>query len=667
MFRRFRQIHFPVVGAVVVMVGLMWVVYASGASRLWIALAGTLFVLAASLLFALAVKTHGTHNPTSLDGQSGPFSYHARYERFVRNSATMIWEIDAEGTFTYLSPNARQLIGYRPDEVVGSMKAWDFHPRGGDSHIKRFLLDAMEEERAFTSLENPLAAKDGRIIWVLSAGMPLYNAQGLLIGYQGWDMDITRQKRSERRLQESEAKYRRLFENMQEGVSINELVYDENGNLVNYRITEANPAYERIFGVTLEEIEGKLADEAFQLEKPPFFDVHRRVAETHEPESFEWYFSALDQTFRLSVFPHRKDALATLYTDVSREKDIKETIDALSYRDKLTKLHNRRYYEESIPFVTRRGKLPLSIILCDMNALKIANDAFGHQVGDEILVETARILSSYAREQDVLARIGGDEFILLMPNTTREKAKRIMLDVKQASRKQNVQGVDLSLSFGLAVMHSVDEDFDVVYRRAESALYRYKLNEGPRVRMRMLDTIERTLETSYSFEKDHGRNTKFYALELGKALGLSDQELQKLEYAARYHDIGKVALPRDTLSRKGPLREGEWLDVVRHSEIGYRILTSIPSLADIGEYVLSHHENFDGSGYPQGLKGETIPLISRILRIVDSFDAMTSPRSYQKTHSEAEALAELKAKTGTLYDPELVDRFVETRRDEASS
>lgn len=613
----------------------------------------TAMIMAVSLLFVSAgvwLLSKRTNHPSLFS--------HLKTEGLTDLNEAVVWETDMDGMFRHLSDNVEAFFGYRPEELVGKLHVWELHPQKDASELKKATQDVLEDKKALMVDENPVVAKDGSIKWVLSAGFPVYDSQGKLQGLLGLDIDVCDKKRAEQRLSESEKKFRGLFEHMGQGLVINELIYDENGRPMNYRIVDANPAFENLFGVDLAELKHQYIDAALNLDEPPHFDIHKEVAETGKPQVKNWYFAPLGKYFYISFFSHRLGYTAAIYTDITEKKAFEETIEYLSYRDSLTGLHNRRYYEESIPFLTRSQHLPLSIIVCDLNALGIANDTFGHHVGDDVIKEASNILKSYKREQDVLARVGGDEFIMLMPDMPREDAKRVIQDAKATSKRTFVGEIEVSMSFGLAVMNTQEESFDDLYSLADARMYRYKLHDRNRVRQSILDLIETRLYERIETERDHASNVVDLSLSLAKQLSLCEHTIRQVEDAARYHDLGKIAIDPEILNRAGPITEYEWVEVKRHPEIGFRILNSIPSLADVSQFILSHHENIDGTGYPQGLKGEEIPLVARILRICDAYDAMTSERPYKHPLTRQEALDELRAHKGTAFDASLVEVFI---------
>ncbi len=295
----------------------------------------------------------------------------------------------------------------------------------------------------------------------------------------------------------------------------------------------------------------------------------------------------------------------------------------------------------------------------DLNGLKLANDAFGHAAGDALLVETAQILKSSCRSDDVVARIGGDEFGLILFGADEATALSVVRRIRNRCAKSKLQPLKPSIALGVATKSSPEENIFEVFQKAESRMYRRKLLEGSSIRSHFMHSLQQSLqEKSWETEK-HTMRLRAIVTRLAKALDLSRAVIDDLALLAALHDIGKIAIPDDILNKPGPLTEEEWTIMKRHPEIGYRIARTSPELVSIAEYILSHHERWDGKGYPRGLVGENIPLPARLLSVADAFDAMTSDRPYRKAMSAQQALAELERNAGTQFDPDVVAAFVE--------
>jgi len=299
------------------------------------------------------------------------------------------------------------------------------------------------------------------------------------------------------------------------------------------------------------------------------------------------------------------------------------------------------------------------VIMGDLNGLKLVNDAFGHQEGDKLLTQTAKILKESCRKEDVIARWGGDEFAIFLRRTSYRVAMEIIERIKLVCRQASQDPVKVSIALGAVTKEDPSQDIQEILKEAEERMYRSKLLESKYVRDSILSSLRRTL-----FEKNHESEEHTYrlqelALPIGRALGLPDGQLDDLMLLATLHDIGKIGVPQGVIIKPGNLSPEEWELIRKHPEIGYRIAKSSPELAPIAEAILAHHEWWDGRGYPRGLKGEDIPLISRILAIVDAYDVMTHAQPYKEAMSQEEALQELQKKAESQFDPKLIAMFIE--------
>lgn len=349
----------------------------------------------------------------------------------------------------------------------------------------------------------------------------------------------------------------------------------------------------------------------------------------------------------------------TMMIDISERKKAEEEIFYLSYHDQLTGLYNRRFYEEELKKCDKDTNFPLSVILGDVNGLKLINDSFGHISGDELLKKTAEVIRNGCRKEHLVARIGGDEFVIIMPKTDESEAKRVIDNINKLASKEKVESVTLSISFGYATKYNEEEKMEAILKKAENNMYRNKLSKSSNFKGTSMDSILNTFYEKNTREGLHSYRVSKICERMGSALNLSQYEIVKLKMVALLHDIGKVAVDENILNKPGKLTGNEWEQIKRHSEIGYRIINTSSDMSDMASCVLAHHERWDGNGYPKGLKEEEIPLLSRIIAIVDAYDAMTSERSYRSALSEEIAIEELKKNAGTQFDSALIDIFIE--------
>lgn len=347
-----------------------------------------------------------------------------------------------------------------------------------------------------------------------------------------------------------------------------------------------------------------------------------------------------------------------VFRDVTIQRQKQAMIEHLSFHDQLTDLFNRRFFEEEIHRLDMPRNFPLAIIMADVNGLKLTNDAFGHKVGDMLLMKAADAMQACCRRDDMIARLGGDEFVILLPRTGKEDAEEIAKKIVAQCSYIRVDAVSLSISCGFAVKYGEEKIYDVL-KKAEDMMYRRKLFEGPSIRGQIIDAVVKALYEANRREKEHSERVSLICEKMGHALGCSERVIQELRTAGLLHDIGKVAVDVAIIDKPGRLTENEWIEVKRHPEIGYRILSGVNDMSEIAQSVLSHHERWDGTGYPRGISGEAIPIYARILAIADAYDAMTCERPYRDPLPAQKVKSEMILNRGRQFDARLVDIFLQ--------
>jgi len=297
-------------------------------------------------------------------------------------------------------------------------------------------------------------------------------------------------------------------------------------------------------------------------------------------------------------------------------------------------------------------------MMIDINGLKLINDAYGHVRGDEAIRRIANLLMSVFEKDDIVARIGGDEFAILAPHKSDMQLQDYKDKLILLSQDIKIEKIPVSLAIGYEILNENDKDIDELLSKAEKQLYRHKITVGGSIRNHAIQAILSTLTEKYKEEKMHSERVSQLCKEIGTELGLSKEEVDVLELAGMYHDIGKISIPDAILNKPDKLTDEEYEIIKTHTQIGYQILRAADEYSGLAEYALSHHERWDGRGYPKGLKGEEIPLFSRIINVADSFEAMTADRPYRKGMSIVDAGVEIKNCSGRQFDPGISNLFL---------
>lgn len=304
----------------------------------------------------------------------------------------------------------------------------------------------------------------------------------------------------------------------------------------------------------------------------------------------------------------------------------------------------------------------MSVIVCDVDGLKLVNDAFGHVEGDNLLIAAAEILKNSCREQDFAIRTGGDEFSVFFPGTSNAEIEIIFNEICNQSKDKTNHSHDglqfTSISMGYATRETEEQTLDEIILLAEEYMYRRKLLARKGSHSVLLKSIKTTLHEKSYETQEHCNRMSELARKLGHAVGVPYQDLDILELAASLHDVGKISTDLSILQKTEKLTDQDWEALKKHPEVGWRITQAIPELNPISDIILYHHERWDGTGYPSGLTGEEIPLMARIISIVDAYDAMIEERPYRKAMSKEAAVAEIIRMSGTQFDEKMAEIFV---------
>ncbi len=436
-------------------------------------------------------------------------------------------------------------------------------------------------------------------------------------------------------------------------------------------ITSLNPVAQELTGWSMKEAEGRPFTEVFQLKSEetgkPVENPIKKVLETGLIIGLANHTVLLtrdgrtvpiaDSAAPIKAEDGKIDGVVMVFRDVSKEKEHSDQIIYLSYHDPLTGLYNRRYIEKAISLLDTEENLPISMIMGDVNGLKITNDVFGHEAGDILLRQVADTLQKSCMEGNLVARWGGDEFVIIMPRSNAAAAEKVINKIRDNCNTACDAKIKISLSLGCAVKKAKEESIQALLRVAEEYMYHQKLLDGKSYRNTIINTLLATLYEKSTETEEHAKRLEAFCHSIGQSLGLSSKDMDDLSLLAILHDIGKVAINQNILQKPSQLTPEEWEEMRRHPEIGYRIAQATPELAVVADYILSHHERWDGKGYPRGISGKEIPLICRILAVADAYDAMTNDRVYRKAMGKEDAVTELKKNAGTQFDASIVELF----------
>jgi diguanylate cyclase (GGDEF)-like protein/PAS domain S-box-containing protein len=474
------------------------------------------------------------------------------------------------------------------------------------------------------------------------------------------DAEVRRERKTaEEALRESEERYRRMIETAEEGIWV---VDSEN------KIIFMNKKIVQMLHYTVEEMIGKSFLEFTDEEGRALVEAKTKDGSRGQNDQYDFRFRRKDGTDLwaiMSTTPIFEEmgqyaGVLIMITDITERKRAEEQLKFLSLHDSLTGVYNRGYFEEEMRRLDGERFAPVGIIVYDVDGLKFINDTLGHGTGDSILIATAGIIKECFRGSDVVARVGGDEFAVLLPNTRRDIVENACRRIRDSVSRYTAShlGIPLSLSIGFAVTGTKSIRMNALYKKADNNMYREKLHRSQSARSAIVQTLKKALEARDFVTGGHVDRLKALIARFTAALGIQDVLSKDLLLFAQFHDIGKVGIPDSILFKPGKLTPEEYAEMKRHCEIGYRIAQSSADLAPIADLILKHHEWWNGKGYPLGLKEEEIPMGCRILAIVDAYEAMTGGRPYREPISREEAIRELKRSAGTQFHPELVDKFV---------
>jgi diguanylate cyclase (GGDEF)-like protein/PAS domain S-box-containing protein len=523
----------------------------------------------------------------------------------------------------------------------------------------QFLLG--QSQTGYTSEYTTLINREGEKRQVYLKGAPIQSVSGAITGFVLILRDISEEHAIRENLRASEERYRNLAEMLPVGLFESDLA-------LNLRFVNSEAM--RMFQYSQDDLKTGLnaldmlspesQEKAKEVRVRRFQGEHIPVVEYVFRRKDDSLFPGLLYMNQVSEHTGEYHGFRGVIIDITQRKKMENRLKYLSMHDALTKLYNRAFFEEEMQRLVR-GNIPcLGIVVCDIDGLKLINETMGHRKGDELLKRAALILRKAFGHKQIIARIGGDEFAVLLRNSSPETIDNLCRKVRLEVDRHNSANPELHVSFsiGYAIDDKGKMDPAELFRIADSNMYHAKLYQSRNSRGDIVQALLQTLEDRNYVVQGHAERLQAHIHAVAEKLNLADGQRRDLEVLCRFHDLGKIGLQEKILMKPGPLSEEEHMEIREHCEIGYRIAMTVSDLAPIADFILKHHERWDGTGYPLGLKGDDIPLESRIIAIADAYDTLTHDRPYRKAVSHDEAVKILRDGAGTHFDPELVHIFL---------
>ncbi len=584
--------------------------------------------------------------------------------RVIEDAPTPILLYDEDGEIVIISKVLTDITGYEISEIPTMQVFINKTCIDGKQQAAESIESLFSSGQKNISRNFPICTKDGRkLTWDFYPSYvgQLNNGRKLRISIA---IDVTLRNKLENELLHE----RNLLETTLVSVADGVITTDRTGSIV-----LMNKAAEILTGWTWKEAESKPVNEVFHIvdekTEAPVNDIVTEILKTGKINEVGNHILLLSKEgtkrpVEKSAAPIKLDngeiaGVVIVFRDISVQLQKEKEIEFLSYHDQLTGLYNRRFYEEEMNRLDTERNYPIALIMADANGLKLTNDAFGHIEGDQLLVRLAQTLRKECRSDDIVARIGGDEFIILLPRTSEEKAKLLIDRINKSIAEQKPSQIPLSVSLGMAVKTDEAESLNIVFKRAEDEMYRNKLSESSRMKAQTINLIMNSLFEKNKEAMEHYRRVSELCEELALELHFEKEEVEQIKTAGLMYDIGKIGIDERILNKPRKLTESEWHEVMKHPEIGYRILCSVKEFSEIADYVLQHQERWDGKGYPKGLRGKEISIQARIIGLAAAYVAMTSQRGYSELYNEDKAAHEIKEYAGRQFDPDIAKVFVE--------
>ena len=575
-------------------------------------------------------------------------------DALFENSNSSIALLDENHYILDVNHKFEETFSYKLEEIKGEDLDHILQTENGGNVNKELTARVLNGEQV--EAEGQRFDKYGRAISFVIKGVPIIvdsEVRGIYAVYE----DISERKAAEKKIKSLEERYRTIFEHGPMGI----LLLDSEG-----KVLQANQTLVEYSGYDKSELVGSSIFETVVLEK------NKKAAEEFIEEilagsEVEYIGESVrknGEVFpilfkeRAIEIPGQGKCVLSMQLDYTEYKKQQQKIRYIGYHDQLTDCYNRSYIEKELKEYDQAEYLPLGVVMIDINGLTLINESYGYKTGDQLLIRVAAGLKNILGEEDILGRWSGDEFIILLPESSKEKISQLRSAVDSFCDSTAEDEIPVSLGFGSAVKTELSANIYQVINQADRNMNQDKLTKSRSSKNKFVKNLINTLGAKSNETKEHALRMTSLAFNLGDRLDLSHQKLNELNLLATLHDIGKVTISEKILNKAGKLSAEEWKIIKSHPAKGAAIAGSTEEFSSIAELIRYHHERWDGSGYPDGLAGREIPLLSRIITLVDSYDVMTNERPYKKAMSKKEAVNEIRRCAGSQFDPELAAEFI---------
>lgn len=580
-------------------------------------------------------------------------------EYIIKHNSSGIAVHDKNMNYMYVSERYLERYGLKGKNIIGKhhYEVFPDLPQKWREVHKRSLKGEVISKK-----EDPYYREDGSVDWTKWETRPWYEKDGSIGGIIIYTEIITEQIEMEAEIYREREQFKTTLLSVGDAI----ISTDKKG-----KIKLMNNVAEKLTGWTQKEAENKSLEKVLTL----IHEISRKPCDNPAKKALKLGKTVEMGNHTILISKDGKEipiedsaapikdrdgnitGVVIVFRDFTEKRERQKQIEYLSFHDHLTGLYNRRYMEDSIKRLDTKRNMPFSIIVTDVNGLKLTNDAYGHDMGDKLLIKVSDILKNSCRKEDIICRVGGDEFVVLLPGINNEKAEEITDRIVEESRSASLDSVIISLAVGYATKNRDDKDILEVYREADNKMYKNKLRYGKIMRNKTIETVLLNINNKYDNEQIHTERVSQYCEGIARAMNLNNNEIEDAKVAGALHDIGKIIVPPEILNKKSRLTEEDWETIKKHAVTSYQLLKSVDEYAHLAEAVLYHHERLDSSGYPEGLREDEIPLLSKIIAVADAYEAMTANRPYQKKKTNEKAVKELKKYVGTQFDKNIVEVF----------